>query len=64
MKPLALGAHTFGFAWECGAEQAMEQLAKYSKVGGRDPVTAVFDPILMMAPRASFKNGSVKCAML
>ena len=27
MKPLALGAHTFGFAWECDAEQAMEQLA-------------------------------------
>jgi sugar phosphate isomerase/epimerase len=27
MKPLALGAHTFGFAWECEAEQAMEQLA-------------------------------------
>lgn len=27
MKPLALGAHTFGFAWECGAELAIEQLA-------------------------------------
>ena len=27
MKPLALGAHTFGFAWECGAEQAVAQLA-------------------------------------
>jgi len=27
MKPLPLGAHTFGFAWECGAEQAIEQLA-------------------------------------
>ena len=27
MRPVVLGAHTFGFAWDCIAEQAVEQLA-------------------------------------